>query len=520
MAESKPVVSKVEMPLKRGVIRIEDGETSQGRDKRVIPIDQEAQTQSGSSRAERVKMFEEENGVRISKTPKIQKVIFLLRDHKEFVKYYEPRVVSLGPIHYGKEKYQLAETFKRKLAKVFVKSSGKTIEGLWKAVEDQIEVLKKCFEEEVTKKYNDVDLAWILVIDGCAILQYIDMAINDKFKDFGIKNDSVAFCQQDLFLLENQVPYGLLELLMISSPKPVEDALRKSVDEFIKKNHQMVLMDKSSSPQPGKPSENPTHLLDLLRSSLLSTENAAKKDDKTEVNLPTNQEAPKASNNEQATQSSNGTKMNPQRSSDWQSCRTVQELKAAGIHVQRSKDNSLRGISFHINLQVYPGYLSLPPLIVDDSTGPKLLNLIAYEMCLDFDNDFGITSYVSFLDSLIDEANDVKELRKAHVLFNLLGSDEEVAKLFNEIGTDLVPDLDEHKDVRTQIQEYCDKKCWKWLGELKENYFRSPWTLLAFLGALLALALSATQTWYTVDSPPGPCDKFCEKFNQNFRKGY
>ncbi|KAG6618141.1 hypothetical protein I3842_Q125800 [Carya illinoinensis] len=464
MAESKPVVSKVEMPLKRGVIRIEDGETSQGHDKRVIPIDQEAQKQSGSSREEMVKMFKEENEVQISKTPKIQKVIFLLRDHIEFVKYYEPRVVSLGPIHHGKEKYQLAETFKRNLAKVFVKSSGKTIEEICEAIDGKIKELRECFEEEVTKKYNDVELASILVIDGCAILQYIDLAISEKFKDFGIKNDSVAFCQQDLFLLENQVPYALLEMLMKLSK--VENALRNSVEEFIKRNHNMVLMDKSSGPQPGKPSENPTHLLDRLRSSLLSTENAAKKK-KTEVNLPT-------------TQSSNGTKRNPQRSSDWQSCRTVQELKAAGIRVQRSKDNSLRGISFHINLQVYPGYLSLPPLIVDDSTGPKLLNLIAYEMCLDFDNDFGITSYVSFLDSLIDEANDVKELRKAHVLFNLLGSDKQVSKLFNEIGTDLVPDLDEHKDVRTQIQEYCDKKSWSgWL-----NYFTiflaDPGRLLPF----------------------------------------
>jgi hypothetical protein len=78
------------------------------------------------------------------------------------------------------------------------------------------------------------------------------------------------------------------------------------------------------------------------------------------------------------------------------------------------------------------GYLFLPPIIVDDSTRPKFLNLIAYEMCLDFKNDFGVTSYISFLDSLFNEANDVKILRKAGVLYNCLGSDEEVAKLFNE----------------------------------------------------------------------------------------
>ncbi|KAG6690930.1 hypothetical protein I3842_10G037700 [Carya illinoinensis] len=428
-----------------------------------------------------VKMFKEEeiNEVRtISKTPKIQKVIFLLRDHKHFFKYYEPRVVSLGPIHHGKEKYRLAETFKLKLAKVFVERSGKRIEGLCKEVEEKIQELRECFEEEVTKNYNDVDLAWLLLVDGCAILQYIDLAIKDKFKELDIKHDSVAFCQQDLFLLENQVPYELLRLLMSLSDE--RDDLRKSVDKFIERNHHMVLMDKSSDPQSGKQPEN----------HHMRTHSSAA-----------------------------DTPRNRKKNSDWQSYRNVQELKAAGIHVKRSEANSLRNISFSRKFKFYPGYLGLPPRIVDDSTAPKFLNLIAYEMCLDFRNDFGITSYVSFLDSLIDEASDVKELRKAHVLLNLLGSDEEVAQLFNEIGTDLVPDLDEYKQVRTQIQKYYDKTWVTWVAEFFHNHFSSPWTLLAFLGALLALFLSATQTWYTVDSPPGPCDKFCEKFNQNLRKG-
>ena len=41
-----------------------------------------------------------------SPMPKIQKVIFLLRNDKDFEKCYEPRVISLGPIHHGKPKYQ------------------------------------------------------------------------------------------------------------------------------------------------------------------------------------------------------------------------------------------------------------------------------------------------------------------------------------------------------------------------------------------------------------------------------
>ena len=36
-----------------------------------------------------------------SQTPKIQKVIFFLREQDDFHKNYEPKVVSLGPIHHG-----------------------------------------------------------------------------------------------------------------------------------------------------------------------------------------------------------------------------------------------------------------------------------------------------------------------------------------------------------------------------------------------------------------------------------
>ncbi|KAF5473214.1 hypothetical protein F2P56_009839 [Juglans regia] len=446
-------------------------------------------------------MFEDtKNQTQTDGPPKIQKVIFLLRDHKHFVKHYEPRVVSLGPIHHGNKKYQLSEKFKLRLAREFVKRSGNSIKDIFMAIKKKITELRDCYEVEVNEKYkNDVVLTWILVIDGSAILQYICSAVADEFKKFKIKADSVAFCQQDLFLLENQVPYRLLEELM--SLSEMKEKLEKSIDEFIKRNLNMRIMNQQSSQEQagesGK-SKKPTHLLDLLRTSLLGP---ARK--------------PKEGEQSSRKQQKNKTK----NDRDWQSYRNMQELIAAGIHVKRSEDNSLRGISFSRKFNFYPGFLSLPPLIVDDSTGPKFLNLIAYEMCLDFQNDFGITSYISFLDSLIDEANDVKELRKARVLFNLLGSDEEVARLFNEIGTDLVPNIDEYDDVKWQIQEYYDKTWVTWVAEFFHNHFSSPWTLLAFFGALFALALSATQTWYAVDSPPSPCDKFCEKFNQNLRKG-
>uniref|UniRef100_A0A2N9F1L2 Uncharacterized protein n=1 Tax=Fagus sylvatica TaxID=28930 RepID=A0A2N9F1L2_FAGSY len=414
-----------------------------------------------------------------SPTPKIQKVIFLLRDTKDFEKYYEPRVVSLGPIHHGKEKYQLGEKYKLLLTSEFVKGSCKGINALYMKIERRIKKLKDCFEEEVIKKYDgdDEGLAWLLFVDGCAILQYMYCATNkDKFNDLSIKNDSVAFADQDLFLLENQVPYCLLKWLMRWSKNK---DLKNSIETFIKgyvyvplpKYHSSIFRcaclsslswkqkQAESSHSKQKP-RDPTHLLDLLRTSLLDN------------HQPINPKKQKGQNT-------------------WQSYRNVQELRAAGP------------LDFNMVSEPPLGcWADLPPIMMR----PKFLNLIAYEMSLDFKNDFGITSYISFLDSLIDEANDVKLLRKAGVLYNCLGSDEEVAKLFNEIGTDLVPSTEIYSHVRSEIQKHYNNTLRNWIAQVIHDHFSSPWTFIAFFGALLALALTIIQTWYAVHPSSGPCN--------------
>ena len=148
------------------------------------------------------------------------------------------------------------------------------------------------------------------------------------------------------------------------------------------------------------------------------------------------------------------------------------------------------------------GYLSLPPIIVDDSTRSKFLNLIAYEMSRDFKNDHEITSYIYFLDSLIDNADDIKILEKAGIIKNFLCNEQDVASIFNDISTDLVPNFKIYSDVKAQIQNHYDKSIRTWLAQIIFTYFQST-KLMAFTGAFIGLVLTATQTWYDVNSP---CD--------------
>ncbi|KAK7859766.1 upf0481 protein [Quercus suber] len=370
-------------------------------------------------------------------TPKIetiQKFAFLQRENKGFKKYYEPRAVSLGPIHYGKPKYQLAEKYKLILASEFIKNSSKVIDELYKKIEDNIKELRECYEEEATKDYLDKALTWILFVDGC-ILQYIYCATTNKFKDLNIKNDCAALGQQDLFLLENQLPYRLLKRKQ-ERGKPSFNGIP---------HEQRLSMDGESEP---------IHLLHLLRTTLLD-------------NL----------------KKVNNSNPNNSKKQDWQSYRNVKDLKNAGIWL-KPKTTFLNDICY--NPSCFIGYLSLPKISVDNSKGQKFFNLMAFEMCPDFDSNFEITSYICFLNSLMNHADHVMELRKAGILHKVLGSDQAVAKLFNELGTNLIPNLNIYSDVRADIHKH-HRTLLSRLFQFYHDYFNRPWSVPAFFGILLEL---------------------------------
>ncbi|GMN55502.1 hypothetical protein TIFTF001_024618 [Ficus carica] len=407
--------------------------------------------------------------------PKIQKVPFVLRGRKKFDKYYEPRVVSVGPIHHGKRNLRLSEQYKPKLAARFIRESGQETRALYRIIDDKIDQLKDYYHEDVQKAYDDKTLSWILFFDGCSVLQFIYDFVQDQLKDIMIKIDHIAFTLQDLFLLENQIPYEVLKLLIDSSRLSAD--LKKSMESFIRIN---IMAPPDYSEKLSIDMDNldfiPIHLLDLLQHVLVLDNNKEK--EKKDIGRRENQSP--------------------------QTFRSVQELKKAGIDFKPSGSCSLTDITF--NSSFFTGLLHLPPLVVDKSTATTFVNLIAYENCLDnFRTRYEVTSYISFLDSLIDHANDVKELRSTQILHNRLGSDEEVTSLFNEIGTDLVPNIKIYKDVRSDVMKYYKSKWMIKLAETYHDHFSSPsWTVLAFFGALLGLALSAIQTWFVVFQPSDP----------------
>ncbi|PQM33666.1 UPF0481 protein [Prunus yedoensis var. nudiflora] len=449
----------------------------------------------------------------------------MLRYHQKNDKYYEPRVAAIGPFHHGsKPKYEYAEKIKLQLAANFVNDSEQNDADLLKKVQEKIKDLRECYDKEATKKFDDDSLAWMLFVDGCSTLEFIYKY--EKLESFKIKRDQVAFAEQDMFLLENQLPYQLLELLMISSRKYKD--VKDSIEMFVQMHG--VVPDEKQKPQRGaqnsQPHEHvnipmepePTHLLEHLLTRMLGY--PPKKSETSASAQP----GAGGAQNTQPHDEHVAVSMEPEQThrpkekskSSAQSFRNVKELHAAGIYFRKRKGpTTLRDINFKSFLCC--GFLYLPKIKVDDSMGPKFMNLIAYEMCPDFQNDFGVTSYIGFLDSLIDHPDDVKHLRKRHILRNFLGSDDEVAQLFNEIGTDLVPNNAIYSDVKSKIEDHYKTNWKKWMAQFFHEHFSSPWTILAFISVLLGLGMTAAQTWYAANSGTAPCEALLEYLKE---RGY
>lgn len=179
---------------------------------------------------------------------------------------------------------------------------------------------------------------------------------------------------------------------------------------------------------------------------------------------------------------------------------SAKELNTLGIKFRASKRGRCSDVRFEPTRLLF-GKLTLPRLTVDDSTKSLLLNMVAFETCPSGPDDFSGTSFVCFMDSLINNAEDVVVLRSENILVTYLSSDQDVADLFNCMAKYLVASPSAYHEVKIGIEAHYKNKFKVWMAEWLDQHFSSPWTVLAFLGAVFAIFLTVVQTYLTLYAP-------------------
>jgi len=412
--------------------------------------------------------------------PKIQRVPDCMGGRLEFQNLYLPNLISIGPIHFLKPYVEEGELHKVVWTATYLKNTGQTYHDLLEKTGNSFhQQLASMFAEECWKYDESQDLRRsmrveeMLVVDGCSVLHVLEKSVDSDYpeKDLKISIGQLTQAHHDMVLLENQIPYQLLKLLCNDKARLkrcmhnflLVNGIGQESDGRVSEEHFITIEEDEQD------KEEPVHLLDYLRRAVLGRGRV---------------------------QSCREIKM-ANRCLHLRKYRigSVRELKVAGIRITKSSN------SFYPSFM--DGDLQLPPVVVDGSMALISMNLVAYEMCLGFRNDLEITSLLVLLCSLIQQPEDVKELRRMGVLRNRLSSDKEVADVFNKLDVLQLPETAAFAHLRQQIQVHLKAKrgrirVLRWMGEAYHTYFRSPWTVTALLATMLGLSLTLIQTFYAV----------------------
>ncbi|KAF5203052.1 hypothetical protein FRX31_007365 [Thalictrum thalictroides] len=259
----------------------------------------------------------------------------------------------------------------------------------------------------------------------------------------------MPYVRRDMLMLENQLPMLLLVKLvtiedMIQDEDPVR-YLEKMILHFVSLNYRIPLADVQV---------DSLHVLDLYRKSLLGHGRSKSTPKLLQPSIKHKDEV--------------GIVL------------SALKLHESGVEFSPT-DESLLDISFH------SGKLKLPTIIVDDATESALLNLMAFERVhAGAGNE--VTSFVSFMDSLIDSAKDVSLLHSSGIIHNSIGSEKAVANLFNGLSKGMTPDPEGSVEkVYGQLDDYCKRHWNEWRANLIHAYFRNPWAFLSLLAAIFLL---------------------------------
>ncbi|KAL1568105.1 UPF0481 protein [Salvia divinorum] len=431
-------------------------------------------------------------GIPKSQPHMLYKVPVQVKRDKKYI--YEPEVVPLGPYHHrGHPQLQLVEPLKNELLDMICTDAVRKNFLLSKICE-RIHEIKHFYGG--ADGYDDKELSEMMLRDACFLICNMQGSETSNLIRRRLGMSGMLFMYRDIRMLENQIPLWLIALIHPDHESLLSQYLNLIVygDDIrtTRRNEggeELVVFGGytriTQLPWGNGNGEEPLHLLDAWYRILLGRNETREKSSCFSRII-------KKCNQASAGKRSSTTVWRMVNSP----FRSATDLKAKGIHFRRSShcltDIKFFSFAFYAELQ-------LPSFYVTNSSKVYFSNLIAFEMSPEREPVFGLTCYFNFMKALIHNANDVKVLREKGILYGLLPSDEDVVQLFKSIDTYGYPNRGLFLDVKMRIEEHCNNKARRWMADLINTNFRSPWTVIALVAATFLLCLTFLQTYFTIN---------------------
>ncbi|KAI3797257.1 hypothetical protein L1987_32512 [Smallanthus sonchifolius] len=381
---------------------------------------------------------------------------------------FKPRVVSIGPLHRKDENLQRFEVQKASFV-------NKLLSRKQHSLTQQVQTLTECVEkvasmiEEIKgsyvdiKSYEDSELAKMMVMDACFILEFIHNIMGSNLR---LQEQYIPY---DLVLLENQIPFFVLQGIYDCIIHKLEESLplTKFILPILK--YINLFEGRTKVGRGSRSYANHDHILGYLHHCYRPTKQISSGFPKSTIHSVI--ELDRA-----------GVNFKPNQNSKW----------VMAMEVKISRDCSS---TFWFSSKPT---LTMPKLRIDDFTELVLRNLIAYEQS--YVVKPYVTSYARAMDMLIDTHEDIAKLVTSKVLVNHIGSNEEAANMINRICKEVVPEHFYYTQQWEQLDGHFKGYWPRKIVKLKRTYFNSPWSIIALFAGFILFILAMLQTIFTIKS--------------------
>ena len=424
---------------------------------------------------------------------------------------YTPMLISIGPFHHKDEKLKNMEELKLRYFKGACHRTKKSAAELARCIKKKEETIRHYYAESFD--ISSKDFMNMILLDSIFFIEHLWRTKRTSRKSCssnGTASPQKEECfldeqnlrlsysiLQDLILLENQVPFFVLEDLYKYAYGDLPDQhtayqQNEGCKDEDKSFHKLVFdyflhfwedfgLNRSSDDDckkmlPGKDKQI-GHFIDFLRYLLLPCERAPKRGESIK-HLP---------------------------------CAT--KLTEAGVKFREAQNRLFHDIQFQKScllekcpclnlswlLSCFPCFkclenmqpiLEIPSFTVGDATERVIRNLMAFEQC-HYLGEAYICNYIVLLDLLINTAEDVDLLVEKKVLVNWLGSNKAVAILINRLSQQIVEgNHSRYHKLSEKLNEHYEN-CWnKLMASFTSLYFRDFWRGTATVAGILLLFFS------------------------------
>ncbi|WVZ91719.1 hypothetical protein U9M48_037852 [Paspalum notatum var. saurae] len=378
--------------------------------------------------------------------------------------YFVPQYVAIGPYHHGAAHLQRAEEMKRAAACFLCEDWGHPAEEVYAKILSVADDARSCYDDDLQQLQDAADFATMMFHDGCFLLHYIIHRTGRPARPslacwFVVNQESILW---DMFLLENQVPWLVLDSLMAFVPAPVGQFIANVVATSFEASWQGVGRDKSSFSWNKESGYKPAHLLDLLRYY-----QSGDRKSRGALTIPGTDVIPGI-----------GITSVPQSSS---------AIDLAEIGVQLTSNRTAKFRDMGVRKGIFFCKLFLAPLVMDDTNARMLLNMLALEVSSRATyEDSPVRSYILLIAMLMNREEDVHQLRAKHILHGRF-SDQRTLSFVKGL-VDLSFDTNRHRLLLAELEAYRHKR-WIWISLYKfvYNNQKSIVTVFSIIGVLVPI---------------------------------